>query len=194
MIHQQLLQLLVDYEEQCPPTARERVDSLGNRELDTTIETGTGSTPLVYYRLYKFFQEHTQHNTEGQSEKYLKYAQEALKTNLEILTAYEEQNKTKKQKKVSFLASGAGLYTLGALLNHQTGQKEEVQRHIEKVFEYYDLCFTDGIEYELLHGLAGYLYCLLTLQKNIEGLDLKEKIVAIISKLYLVGISEQGVL
>jgi len=62
---------------------------------------------------------------------------------------------------VSFLSSGAGLYTLGALLSNQLGDQGNVTKYVGKVMEYYPLCFAEDVEYELLHGLAGYLYCLL---------------------------------
>jgi len=75
--------------------------------------------------------------------------------------------------KPSFLASGAGIYTIGALANSQVIDQEATKHNtaslLEKVEDYYDCCFEEDVEVELMNGLAGYLYCLLAIQTKIEG-------------------------
>ena len=62
----------------------------------------------------------------------------------------------------TFFTGGPGLHTLGVLLNED---KQVQKKHVQKLLEYYPLCFEQDACYELLYGGAGHLYCLLTVMK-----------------------------
>ena len=54
------------------------------------------------------------------------------------------------------------------MICNEKGDKEGVNRYVEKVRGYHALCFEDDVQYDLHSGLAGYLYCLLLIQNNIR--------------------------
>ena len=47
---------------------------------------------------------------------------------------------------------------------------------------------THDIEYDLQSGLAGYLYCLLSVHMYVEGVDVKEHILKVVNRLYSDGL------
>jgi len=89
-----------------------------------------------------------------------------LEVNIKLLEQVEEEESKDNRdrfERVSFLNSGAGIYTLGALISHAIGDKEKVKSYIEKVKGYSKPCFTKDVQHGLQEGVAGYLYCLLLL-------------------------------
>lgn len=65
----------------------------------------------------------------------------------------------------SFFMSRSGLYTIEALY-FKGKNPYKCEEAIEKLLTRSDICFNKGVDYELLYGNAGYLYCLLLVIKN----------------------------
>ena len=103
---------------------------------------------------------------------------DALDTTYRVVQRYEMKNG---RKNLSFLESATGIYTLGAIINNHIGDTKSVNFFVEKVKEYYFLCFDKFAQYELQNGVAGYLYCLLALHECIQGQDLQGYIVNIVN-------------
>ena len=74
--------------------------------------------------------------------------------------------------------SGAGLYTMGALMGQNT---------LQKVLQYQSVVNKEAHDSEILYGNAGYLYCLLILQKKL-GVELLKEIEEVIVRLYKTGV------
>ena len=94
--------------------------------------------------------------------------------------------------KPSFLSSGAGVYTLGALISHNVGKQDLLTHFVEKVKGYYQICFGPDVDNGLLNGQAGYLFCLLKLQTEIKSLDFTEYIVSLVTYMYDAALKNWG--
>jgi len=112
--------------------------------------------------------------------KYLKDAEECFNAIQELIEE-EKAQKVKPKLRISYYFGSVGVYTLGASLFYELKDKKNFASCVERILEikgsiikspranYYD---------ELLYGVSGYLYCLLTLQKNfqLENVNLEFKI------------------
>ena len=58
---------------------------------------------------------------------------------------------------VNFLKSTAGIYTLAAIINNEIGERKKTLFYVEKVKEYYLMCFDKRVGKGLIDGVAGYL-------------------------------------
>jgi hypothetical protein len=58
---------------------------------------------------------------------------------------------------VSFLKSAAGIYTLAAIINNEIGERKKTLYYVEKVKEYFLICFDERARKRLVDGVAGYL-------------------------------------
>ena len=168
LVRKQLDVLIEKFEENCPPDQDQQELSNSTFRLNPFLYSGTGGYIVVYYKLYLYYERLEEIDL---SLKYLNKALQALSTNLSVLDRYEK--KYGFLNKPSYLASGAGIYTIGALASSQVIDKEATKHDtaslLEKVEDYYDCCFEEDVEVELMNGLAGYLYCLLAVQTKIEG-------------------------
>ena len=89
------------------------------------------------------------------------------------------------------MQSGAGIYTVGALLSYQISDDKNVGYFIDRVKQYSEQCLTESNQsVSLVSGVAGYLYCLLTLHINIQNIEeknLKQLIIKTINWIYQTG-------
>ena len=112
--------------------------------------------------------------------KYLKDAEDCYYAIQELIDE-EKMSKAKSKPKISFYFGNVGVYTLGASLFYELNDPKNFAFCLDKVLEvkstilkaprsqFYD---------ELLYGVSGYLFCLLTLQKNFqfENVNIEYKI------------------
>ena len=85
---------------------------------------------------------------------------------------------------------------MGALIYDQIDDKELSKKNVDffirKVKSYVTHVFDKDVDYNLLNGLAGYLYCFLLIQTSIKDMKLKKYIVTIVNELYEKGIQKDG--
>ena len=116
--------------EHCPPAAETRIHSDGKESVDPFMYTGSGGNVFVYYRLYLFYKNHPEYNSDqNECQQFENAAIEALKTHVRIGEAYEEK---RGQSSPSFLKSCAGIYTVGALLSKELIDDQNAKLFVEK--------------------------------------------------------------
>ena len=62
LVFEHLTQLITKYQQCCPPTLNQRIDSAGKQETDPYINVGTGGAVLVYHKIYSFFKDSGQYD------------------------------------------------------------------------------------------------------------------------------------
>lgn len=106
-----------------------------------------------------------------EEKKYLKQAEDCF-FSLQELIDEENSQKIKAKPRISFYFGNVGVYTLGALLFARLKDKKNFNFCVERVLETKKIIMKSSISShydELLYGLAGYLYCLLQLQREFQA-------------------------
>ena len=135
-----------------PPDMKTSIDSLGNKEIDTSFYTGTGGNIYIYWKQYLFY---------NRKKEYLEKFHESLKTNLSIV---EESNPTDTN---SFFFGDSGLYLFYCIYATEINNKDLFEKNFKNLIELKQISKIEASEVELLYGTSGYLYCLLYLKKYI---------------------------
>eukprot|EP00667_Euglena_gracilis_P011449 EG_transcript_11704 len=128
--------------------------STGHPKSDPTVYTGLGGVAFMYFRLFLSFQA----TDAAQSAKFLRTCAERLAACLRLLPPEEEM--------VSFFCSRCGLSTLSAAVAHAQGQPAQARAAVDQVLAMAPMCARPDLADEVLFGRAGYLYCLLFLQRH----------------------------
>jgi hypothetical protein len=135
-----------------PPDMKTSIDSLGQKEIDTSFYTGTGGNIYIYWKQYLFY---------NRKKEYLEKFHESLKTNLSIV---EESNPTDTN---SFFFGDSGLYLFYCIYATEINNKDLFEKNFKNLIELKQISKIEASEVELLYGTSGYLYCLLYLKKYI---------------------------
>ena len=135
-----------------PPDMKTSIDSLGNKEIDTSFYTGTGGNIYIYWKQYLFY---------NRKKEYLEKFHQSLKTNLSIV---EESNPTDTN---SFFFGDSGLYLSYCIYATEINNKDLFEKNFKNLIELKQISKIEASEVELLYGTSGYLYCLLYLKKYI---------------------------
>jgi len=121
-------------------------------------------------------------------EEFINKTETAFKVNESLILAGKVP--TKKLASPSFFMGSAGLYTMGALLFKEMGQKEKMMLCYKEVMNSFTKCKGTYAEDDLLYGNAGYLYCLLLLYIEDNVLfNCKKDIIEVVNLLKNEGIS-----
>ena len=135
-----------------PPDMKQSIDSLGNKETDSSFYTGTGGNIYIYWKQYLFY---------NKKKEYLEKFHQSLKTNLSII---EESNPPDTN---SFFFGDSGLYLFYCLYAIEINNKNLFEEKYKNLIELKHISEMENSEVELLYGTSGYLYCLLYLKKYI---------------------------
>ena len=135
-----------------PPDMKTSIDSLGNKEIDTSFYTGTGGNIYIYWKQYLFY---------NKKKEYLEKFHQSLKTNLSII---EESNPPDTN---SFFFGDSGLFLFYCLYAIEINNKNLFEEKYKNLIELKYISEMENSEVELLYGTSGYLYCLLYLKKYI---------------------------
>jgi len=135
-----------------PPDMKTSIDSLGNKETDTSFYIGTGGNIYIYWKKYLFY---------NKKKEYLEKFLQSLKTNSSIV---EESNPPDTN---SFFFGDSGLYLFYCIYAIETNNKDLFETKFKNLIELKQISEIGTAEVELLYGNSGYLYCLLYLKKYI---------------------------
>ena len=126
----------------------------GNHKVDTSFYTGSGGVAYVYSKLATLLK------PTDQGKDLQDRFGECFSVNLDLI----ESGKSKRAFECpSFYQSAAGLYTLGAIHWHETGDHEKSKKMVESLVAMHEMLSSEEQEDEVLYGWAGHLYCLLSL-------------------------------
>ena len=135
-----------------PPDMRTSIDSLGNKEIDTSFYIGTGGNIYIYWKQYIFY---------NKKKEYLEKFHQSLETNLSIV---KESNPPDTN---SFFFGDSGLYLFYCIYAIEINNKDLFEEKFKNLIELKAISEMETAEIELLYGTSGYLYCLLYLKKYI---------------------------
>ena len=137
-----------------PPEMSKSINSLGEKEYDTSFYVGTGGNIYIYWKQYLFY---------DKKKEYLDKFYTALKTNLSI--AENEKDSTN-----SFFMGKSGIYMFYCIYSLEIKNKQIFEEYFKKLIELKIISEKKNAEVELLYGTTGYLYSLLFLKKYIMSL------------------------
>ena len=132
-----------------PPTMSKSINSLGEKEYDTSFYTGTGGNIYIYWKQYLFH---------DRKKEYLDKFYQALTTNLNI-------SKSQKDETNSFFMGKSGIYMFFCIYAIEIKNKEIFEKYFTQLIELKSFSEKINAELELLYGTTGYLYSLLFLKK-----------------------------
>ena len=135
-----------------PPDMKTSIDSLGQKEIDTSFYTGTGGNIYIYWKQYLFY---------NRKKEYLEKFHQSLETNLSIV---EESNPADTN---SFFFGDSGLYLFYCIYANEINNKDLFEKNFKNLIDLKLISKNEKSEVELLYGTSGYLYCLLYLKKYI---------------------------
>jgi hypothetical protein len=132
-----------------PPEMSKSINSLGEKEYDTSFYVGTGGNIYIYWKQYLFY---------DKKKEYLDKFYTSLKTNLSIA---ENQNDSTN----SFFMGKSGIYMFYCIYALEIKDKNTFGKYFNKLIELRIFSEKKNAEVELLYGTTGYLYALLFLKK-----------------------------
>ena len=148
-----------------PPNMSKSINSLGEKEYDTSFYVGTGGNIYIYWKQYLFY---------DKKKEYLDKFYTSLKTNLSIA-------KNVKDSTNSFFMGKSGIYMFYCIYALEIKNKEIFEEYYKQLIDLKVISEKKNAEVELLYGTTGYLYSLLFLKKYIMSLK-KNDIDTIIGK------------
>ena len=157
-ISEQILLAEKNSDKNYPPTMSTSINSLGEKEYETSFYTGTGGNIYIYWKQYLFY---------NKKKEYLTKFYNSLKTNLSI--AEKENDMTN-----SFFMSKSGIYMFYCIYGIEIKNKEIFSNNFMKLIKLKSFSENKNAEVELLYGTTGYLYSLLFLKKYILSIENKD--------------------
>ena len=188
-IREQLNKTLENHLKNCPPERSKMIYSDGKEEVDYTFYTGSGGNIYAFWRYYLLCKNSLINEEKDKSRNLLlQYYSE----NFNLL-----ENDLKKNTKFdipSFFLGPVGLLTMGCLIAKEMNLKTEFNNNLQGILNFKKICFDKRCEYELLYGMAGYLYSLLLVKtecrKTFE-FNIDDQIYEIFRLIFDCGVNEK---
>ena len=155
-IREQLNKTLDNHLKVSPPERSKKIYSDDKEKDDYAFYTGSGGNIYTFWRYYLLCKNSRIGEEIDKSKNLLmKYSAE----NFNLL-----ENDLKNNKKFtipSFFQGPVGLNSMACLIAKEMNLKSDFYNNLEAIIKFKKLCFEKSCEYELLYGMAGYLYSLL---------------------------------
>ena len=135
-----------------PPDMKQSIDSLGNKETDSSFYTGTGGNIYIYWKQYLFH---------DKNKEFLEKFHQSLMTNLSIVVKEEDNEKDAN----CFFMGDSGIYLFYCIYATEINDKKIFDENFNNLLNLKFISERETAEVELLYGTSGYLYSLLFLKK-----------------------------
>lgn len=194
------------------PDTSVRITSQGKSKYDPMIYTGSGGLMYAYWRFYLLNKEllrkniSNDYNKENNKDKDInldtgkvdcktsksfQFFETSVKTHLDLLQKEEKSNsKLHESLPPSFFLGPPGIIIMSILYYIEIKNKSKLKDSLDKLI-LYKISATNGkSEHELLYGYAGYLWCLLFVQKRLNSLGFDYDLSLTISEMFFYIIKE----
>jgi len=161
-IHDKYNTILAKHIEVYPPSTMFKIKSNNKKSQDYSLYTGSGGNTYLYWRIYLLNKNSLGSNSDLQI-KALNYFKDAITSNCNLVK--EDDSLEHYDPPPSFFMGPAGIFTMSCIYAVETKDEKMFNQNLKNLLSLKSICFSKSTEYEVLYGVAGYLYSLLLVSK-----------------------------